>query len=387
MPVPMGISRYVRTTAEMKISEISKNITIPEAIDKVVPLESINGLFVRKTQPENTHIKLSIINISVIAWIAIVVFLSAGTITWTFHVHRLVKRLPIVTRPDVKELLKRKSWELGIKQNCELYIMDGTIPVGPTVIGVFKPKILLPCRVVENFSIKDIEPVLVHELVHIKRHDLFTNWVQIIIQIVYFFHPLVWYANYKIREYREEICDDLTIQNIENKRKRYSQSILNVLEGIVYEPAWGYIDIGFSERKSSLARRIIRITNGRYQFHKPLNILSTLLLAAVSLISVSLSCDYSPEKITGAVQAVEKYLPDSISTEEDPERIYIKILNEGEYDVDGIPASDTNLEETIKQVLTEKNKNHFSIQSNGKNISPILDVMRKLEINKFRVMK
>ncbi|MCE5250500.1 M56 family metallopeptidase [bacterium] len=397
--MPTGVSQYLRSPMEMKITEITRNNRFSEVINKTtMPFKSSMVQKIEKLDfDKNKPVSLNVNDIVVFTWLGIMLLLGSGTIIWTLHVRKLVKSFPVVSRRDIRELFLRKCRELGIKQNCEIYTMHSTMPMGPTVTGVFYPKILLPYRVIEDWSIKEIEPLVIHELVHIQRHDLIMNWIQIAAQIVYFFHPLVWFANWKIRETREEICDDLTIRSIENKRKRYSQSILNVIEGIVYEPIWGVVDIGFSERKSSLAKRIIRIANKRYKFYKPLDIITTGILIIVSLISISLSCDYSPRKIIGNEVYNEEQSTVIDIALENSNTIAIKIDSSGEYEVDGIRVAPENLEGFLKKLSEESGKKNITIFPDPKssqvlfinavNVSQNIVGMKKIKIKKTDFQK
>ncbi|MFC1725440.1 M56 family metallopeptidase, partial [candidate division KSB1 bacterium] len=165
-----------------------------------------------------------------------------------------------VEKEELLVLLENLRKKLSIKRDIKLCYLDSVSgDTGPSVVGIIKPKILIPSWIADRWTADELEPVLLHELAHIKRNDIIVNWIQIIVQAVYFFHPFVWFANRQIRKHREEVCDDLAIANISAERKRYSVSILNVLEGIIDEKRFVFSGIGFTEKKSSLSKRILRI--------------------------------------------------------------------------------------------------------------------------------
>ncbi|MBN2813444.1 MAG: M48 family metalloprotease, partial [Bacteroidales bacterium] len=80
--------------------------------------------------------------------------------------------------------------------------------IGPMVIGVFKPILVIPMAAVSGLSPEQIETVILHELAHIKRHDHFWLILQAFAMQVLFFHPLAWYLNREINRERENSCDD-----------------------------------------------------------------------------------------------------------------------------------------------------------------------------------
>ena len=283
---------------------------------------------------------------------------------WILYTKNLLKKCPPVTRSDIKALLEKKCKNLGIKQEVNIYYLDVNITDGPTVTGIFRPKIYLPRRIVEKWTIKEIEPLLSHELVHIKQHDLLVNWLQIIFQVLFFFHPIIWYVNWKIRQIREEVCDDIAIQLIDNKRKRYSRGILNVLEEIFRDPSFGFVGLGFSERKSSLAKRIIRITNKKYTFYKPMTSLSIIVLIVISAFSISIASDRSIASITSNVSTSEietnEFLPEA-----HPSPIQIIIKDIEKYEVEGIPTTSSNLASVLKEEMEKSSKKTAIIYMNS----------------------
>ena len=82
----------------------------------------------------------------------------------------------------------------------------------PVVIGHFKPIILFPVQILTGLSGEQIESILLHELAHVKRNDYLVNLVQSFIEIVFFYHPAIWWLSATIFTEREHACDDLAIE-------------------------------------------------------------------------------------------------------------------------------------------------------------------------------
>jgi beta-lactamase regulating signal transducer with metallopeptidase domain len=81
----------------------------------------------------------------------------------------------------------------------------------PAVIGFFRPVVLVPLRALTGLSPEQLEALVAHELGHIKRFDVAVNFVQVIAETLFFFHPAVWWLNKRIRADREDCCDDIAI--------------------------------------------------------------------------------------------------------------------------------------------------------------------------------
>jgi len=81
----------------------------------------------------------------------------------------------------------------------------------PSVIGFLRPIVLLPLRALTGLSAEQLEVVIAHELGHIKRFDVAVNFLQVVVETLFFFHPAVWWLNKRIRADRENCCDDVAI--------------------------------------------------------------------------------------------------------------------------------------------------------------------------------
>lgn len=80
-------------------------------------------------------------------------------------------------------------------------------------VGVFRPVILFPVGLVNGLSIPEVESILRHELIHIRRNDPFWNAIQELCQRVFFYHPLVYWLTARLDLEREYACDDAVVSS------------------------------------------------------------------------------------------------------------------------------------------------------------------------------
>lgn len=143
-----------------------------------------------------------------------------------FLITRIFRRLS----PTIKHLL----WMLVIVKFLIMpfVTMPIALPAFPTIVHEppVRPVIIFPEHIIEKFTEPELRAILYHELAHIKRKDILTNWFQILTQILYFFNPLVWYANRQIRIEREQACDDRVLEGGKEERKSYADALLKVVE-------------------------------------------------------------------------------------------------------------------------------------------------------------
>jgi bla regulator protein blaR1 len=230
-------------------------------------------------------------NYLLIFWISAIAVLSVFSVFRIFFLGKTLHRYPKIERQDILDLLKELRGQLHIRRSIELYYLDTKLSISPLLYGILHPKIYIPGIIVQNWPVEDIKPILLHELHHIKRFDPVVNWIVFVVNAIYFFHPLVWIVNKKIKNYQEDSCDDISIRTLGNKKKTYLNCIINVLMETSKENLLGVPAIAFSERKTSVSRRVIRISD---KYYKPTHTLKKQYVAAllfVVLISVMISCD------------------------------------------------------------------------------------------------
>lgn len=114
---------------------------------------------------------------------------------WHSHLERLRERMGIGTRVAV----------------CESPAVDA-----PLVTGWIRPMILLPLGLTTGMPVSYVEAILAHELAHVRRHDVLLGVVQRGVEMLLFFHPVVWWLSAEVRRAREEACDDLVVDTLQS---------------------------------------------------------------------------------------------------------------------------------------------------------------------------
>jgi hypothetical protein len=97
-------------------------------------------------------------------------------------------------------------------------------------VGVLRPTIILPQCVVANRPAMALEPLLAHELIHVRRGDLWWAMLQTVATSVWWFHPLVRYAATLMHRESERSCDEETVACLNCPPAKYARSLLDVLE-------------------------------------------------------------------------------------------------------------------------------------------------------------
>ena len=96
----------------------------------------------------------------------------------------------------------------------------------PMTWGIRKPTVVLP-HVWRDWMAECQRHVLLHELAHVKRFDVFYHLIARIACSLYWFHPLVWVALGRLRTEREMACDDCVLM-VGERPSSYAQQLLNI---------------------------------------------------------------------------------------------------------------------------------------------------------------
>src|SRR5690606_32268766 len=98
---------------------------------------------------------------------------------------------------------------IGIFRSVQ--VLKSSLVHVPVTYGLIKPVILLPASLAFSISPGQLEAIIAHELAHIKRYDYLANFVQSVMEVLFFFHPCFWWINRFIQEEREIATDDLAL--------------------------------------------------------------------------------------------------------------------------------------------------------------------------------
>ncbi|GAB3539560.1 M56 family metallopeptidase [Spirosoma fluminis] len=184
------------------------------------------------------------------------------------------------------ELSDRLRASLGIRMAVQ--VKESAQIAIPMVIGVLKPVVLLPVSLATNLSLRELEAVLAHELAHVKRFDYGVNLLQSVVEVLYFFHPALWWLSARVREEREHCCDDLAVQACGGDGRILAQALARVEElrlAQVYQTPT--LAMAFVSKRKQLLHRVRRMLGVPTQPFVSNNRLAGLTLATLLLVSAS----------------------------------------------------------------------------------------------------
>jgi len=216
-------------------------------------------------------------------WATGALLLASFAVVSQYRFHRRVGRLrPLIDEPTLS-LLEDCMALMGVSTPVTLVEMEAV--KSPTLFGFVRPRLLLPTGLVSSFTRDELRHVFLHELAHIRRHDILTGWITFGLQVVHWFNPLVWLAFYRLRVDRELACDALALSYARTgENESYGLTIVKLLEGFG-QSVWGPNLAGILEDKHQMKERIRMIA----KFHKTDRglALAVVLLAGLALVTLT----------------------------------------------------------------------------------------------------
>ncbi|MFI4920376.1 MAG: M56 family metallopeptidase [Gammaproteobacteria bacterium] len=143
------------------------------------------------------------------AWCAGVALMALRSLA-AWHKIRSLTRSGAEEAPDQwQDKLVDLAMRVGVHVRVRLMV-TAKVAV-PCVVGWMKPIILIPPAALAGLTTLQLEMVLAHELAHIRRHDYLVNLLQLLVETLLFYHPVVRWISQDARRERELCCDDSAV--------------------------------------------------------------------------------------------------------------------------------------------------------------------------------
>jgi beta-lactamase regulating signal transducer with metallopeptidase domain/protocatechuate 3,4-dioxygenase beta subunit len=220
--------------------------------------------------------------IATISWI-VGSAVMAGLMRWKWCIcRRALRHSATAADAAIEHLTADLAGRLGLKRKVRVLVTSE--PIGPAVFGFLRPVIVLPQALVAGtlrvpsasvlgipgapsalssppqpsgrhaetsacwggsstatpsytrhtecagYDAGYLEPILAHELIHLRRGDTYWGAVQLLVEVLWWFHPLVWWANRETCRQRERCCDEEVVAALKCRPAAYARCLLDVLE-------------------------------------------------------------------------------------------------------------------------------------------------------------
>jgi beta-lactamase regulating signal transducer with metallopeptidase domain len=146
----------------------------------------------------------------------------------------------------------------------------------PHLLGLRRPCILLPAS-----ADRPSREVLLHELSHVRRRDLWWLLLARMAAAVWFFHPLAWVTLRRLERSSENVSDDFVLSQTGNAPDYATQLVAYSNGGAAERPVFG---IGMAAFRSALGKRIQRILTPSRDLNRRLGLRGFSVLGSAAIL-------------------------------------------------------------------------------------------------------
>ncbi len=268
----------VPTTGDLGVS-----VTDPAAVTPPVSAATLAETGGQRPRTAKTEPRLSFQAMMMLGWAVVSAYLLSHFVRAVGATRRLIRDADDIGEgwlPVDVDALRRAA---GVRSNVRWAISPRL--QSPAVGGLIRPTVVIPPDLDDGLTPDQLRWVLLHELAHVRRGDLWVVVAQRIAQAVFFFHPAVYLANWAIDQLREYACDDAALAACESTSRRDCGEGFLTVVGRAVEPApAAAAALGLFESRMMIRRRLVRILDSRRTVHQRLSPRATFALLAAALL-------------------------------------------------------------------------------------------------------
>jgi len=131
----------------------------------------------------------------------------------------------------------------------------------PTVTDGLRPIVFVPEITADSASKADRNAILLHELLHVRRRDLFWQTLACLVQVAYWPHPLIHLMLRRLDSVRERACDAFCVHHLPDPLQ-YRSTLVSTVEKLARRPM---ASLGLAMARSTrIATRLEQIDRGEH---------------------------------------------------------------------------------------------------------------------------
>ena len=201
---------------------------------------------------------------------------------WRYvHWCRLIRRGRRVSHAGWLALLDQARQVMGVRRPVTLVAIAQL--TSPAVFGFRQVRLLLPETTLDQLMDQDLRLLFLHEMAHVRRHDMLLNLLLMAVQFVHWFNPLVWLGLHRLRADRELVCDAMVLQHTKpEERLGYGELLLKLLTDFPAAQAIVPTAVPVVSSKREIKRRLVSIKHYRSA--------SLAACVATGMTAVTLAC-------------------------------------------------------------------------------------------------
>jgi uncharacterized protein (TIGR03435 family) len=269
------IKPHVAVAVQSDVYSAVKEVSLPFAQTAAAPSAAPSKLTIKTAGPvPSWHEVLAAV------WMCGIVA-TVGLWLWRWRQAAACLRRA-VPMPQGREVDTLRQLERTRRSHKPLAVFLSIGPVEPGVFGIFRPVLLWPAGISKHLQDNHVEAILAHEVAHVRRHDNLTAAMHMLVEAIFWFHPLVWWLGARLAEERERACDEEVLQ-LGKSAQVYAESILKTCEFCVGSPLACISGVTGADLKA----RIVRIMTEADRAVRQLDYARKLLLCVAAIMGLA----------------------------------------------------------------------------------------------------
>jgi TonB family protein len=282
-------------------------------------------------------------------WLLSIAILASKLLIEIRNVNILPMRSSVAPSPELLARFSQLVRQIQLTKTPQLLIsLKAEVPMA---IGWLKPVVLLPMAMVTNLNSVQLEMLILHELAHIRRHDYLVNFLQTLIELVFFFHPGVHWVGKIMRNEREYCSDDIAVQHC-GDAIAYAHTLTDTASLCSKKHCQTIPQMAMAASGGDLKARIIRLVDHHCA---PTNYMSKWLAASSLLITLSLLSLNQMLAMPFAQQVNNQFPWQEQETSTQPDIANIASLLTGNDNINTIAQINSIAQDSIAQQLVSDN--------------------------------
>jgi len=206
-----------------------------------------------------------------------VAVLAAWYARWRRVAVAIQKASPLREGREV-EALRRMERRSGLGKQIEMRVSIASLE--PGIFGIVGPVLLWPAGISEHLEDAHLEAIVAHEVWHVRRRDNLAAAIHMMVEAIFWFHPLVWWLGARLVEERERACDEEVLA-LGSERQIYAESILKTCQFCAGFSLACVSGVTGADLKKRIARIMTASASHKLNFGKKLLLSATASAAIV----------------------------------------------------------------------------------------------------------
>ncbi|HXE54779.1 MAG TPA: M56 family metallopeptidase [Tepidisphaeraceae bacterium] len=298
VPPPVDVPEMTSTSDPVDDGAADESLPLPPPAPVVQPAP----MTAPAATPPSTAPAFSWTWLIVVAWglgcaiYTMAIVLAAARLRW------LIRRSSPAAE-SVQSQVNHLARRMGLRKPPMVAFVRGTIsPMLCAIVGF--PRILLPLNLWEKLSEEQRETVLAHELAHLRRRDHWMTVLELVVSVLYWWHPVVWWARRELREATEQCCDAWVVWSMPRRASSYAAALIEAVEFISTARPGAPALASRMGQFADLKRRLVMIKQGNVRRALSRPAVVVICGAAGLLLPLAPSFGDDAKPVTAAVPSV-----------------------------------------------------------------------------------